>query len=186
VRPDAEAGSLTGDVRVMVMIAMAVVVGCGSEKPVAKKPAKAPEAREIVYLYRVLGDDPMPDRLSLRADGTAEVIHGGGGSGFRTYEVEVSHKVTARAARLAETAPWKKLEGHTVTPGGFGGWDNDMRYMLRRGDARITVSAADMPRSIRPLIRQLDAIIEGDQGRRLSSTLHSPRSATIAPAAPDD
>jgi hypothetical protein len=172
--------------RAMVIVAIAVLVGCGSEKPAAKTPAEKPKATEVVYLYRVLGDDPMPDRLTLRADGTAELIHGGGGSGFRTYEVKLPQNVTARVTRLAETAPWKALAGHTVTPGGFGGWDNDMRYMLRRGDATVTVSAADMPRSIRPLIRQLDAIVDGDEGRRLSSTLHSPRSATIAPAAPAD
>jgi hypothetical protein len=38
-----------------------------------------------------------------------------------------------------------------------------------------------MPRSIRPLITQLDAIIEGDAGRQLSSELHSAVAGTIAP-----
>jgi hypothetical protein len=155
------------------------MAGCGSEaKPVAavKKPAP-----EVVYLYRVQGDDPLPDSVSLRADGTADVRRGGGHGGFRTVEVVLTGKQAARATRLVEHAPWKALDGHTVKPGGFGGWDNDMRYMLRRGQRSITVTDAHMPRSIRPLIRALDRIIEGDTGRQVSSELHSAVSGTIAP-----
>ena len=117
----------------------------------------------------------------MRADGRADVRRGGGHGGFRTVEVALSRGVAARATRLAEHAPWKALDGHTVKPGGFAGWDNDMRYMLRRGQRSITVTDAHMPRSIRPLIAQLDAIIEGDTGRQLSSELHSAVSGTIAP-----
>ena len=86
------------------------------------------------------GDDPLPDSISLRADGTAAVIRGGGHGGFRTVQVELGDAVAARATRLAEHAPWKALDGRTVTPGGFGGWDNDMRYMLRRGQRSVTVT----------------------------------------------
>jgi hypothetical protein len=58
-----------------------------------------------------------------------------------------------------------------------------MRYMLRRGERSITVSAAQLPRRLRPLIRELVAIIEGDAGRRVGSQLHSALSATMAPPA---
>ena len=56
-----------------------------------------------------------------------------------------------------------------------------MRYMLRRGQRSITVTADHMPRSIKPLIAQLDAIIEGDAGRQVSSELHSAVAGTIDP-----
>ena len=60
--------------RAMVIGALLVIplAGCGdaSQPPRATAPAR-PEAREIVYLYRVQGDDPLPDSISLRADGTA-------------------------------------------------------------------------------------------------------------------
>jgi hypothetical protein len=162
------------------------VVGCGSEpasKPAAQK-TRAPQkkaAPEVVYLYRVQGDDPLPDSISLRADGTADVRRGGGHGGFKTVEVALDQAEAAKSMRLVAEAPWKALDGHTVTPGGFGGWDNDMRYMLRRGKRSITVTADHMPRSIRPLIRDLDRIIEGDTGRQLSSKLHSAVSATMDP-----
>jgi hypothetical protein len=172
--------------RVLVIgIALVALAGCGGEKPAAKAPAPAPapkaKAPEVVYLYRVQGDDPLPDSVSVRADGSADVRRGGGHGGFRSVEVELPDTVAARAARLAEHAPWKALDGRTVKPGGFGGWDNDMRYMLRRGQRSITVTADHLPRSIRPLIAQLDAIIEGDAGKQLSTELHSAVSGTIAP-----
>jgi hypothetical protein len=186
VRTPAASGSLTSAMRaVVIAIALAALAGCGGDaKPAAQpKPAAAEkaEAPEVVFLYRVQGDDPLPDSISLRADGRADIRRGGGHGGFRSVEVELSHAVAARATRLAEHAPWKRLDGHTVKPGGFGGWDNDMRYMLRRGQRSITVSADRMPRSVEPLIAQLDAIIEGDTGRQLSSKLHSAVSGTVAP-----
>jgi hypothetical protein len=84
-----------------------------------------------------------------------------------------------RSTRLAERAPFKRLDGMTVTPGGFGGWDNDIRYMIRRGTRSITVTADRMPRSIRPLIHNLDAIIDGDTGREVSSSFHGAISGTL-------
>jgi len=165
----------------VIGVVLLAFAGCGGEPAErAVKPATTP-AKEIVYLYRVQGDDPLPDSVSVRADGTAAVIRGGGHGGFRTVQVELDGAVAARATRLAAHAPWKALDGRTVTPGGFGGWDNDMRYMLRRGQRSVTVTNARMPRRIRPLIRTLDAIIEGDSGRIVDSDLHSAVSGTVAP-----
>jgi hypothetical protein len=164
---------------VVIGIVVVAVAGCGGDvKPAAKVKAK-PEAKEVVYLYRVQGDDPWPDSISLRADGTADVRRGGGHSGFTSYKVELPEAAAARATRLAEDAPWKRLDGRTVDPGGFGGWDNDVRYMLRRGSWATTISDADMPRSIRPLILALNRVIEGDVGRKGKATLHSSISGTI-------
>ncbi len=166
--------------RAVVILALLVaLVGCGSDArtPRVDAPTSRPQAKEIVYLYRVQGDDPMPDSISLYADGTADIRRGGGGSGIKWIKAALGRHETARATRLVEQAPWKALDGTTVEPGGFSGWDNDMRYMLRRGPWTITVSDTDLPRGIRPLIRELDAIIENDKGRRLSSLLTAPRSS---------
>jgi hypothetical protein len=181
VRPPEASGTLTSGMRALVIgLATAVgLAGCGGggdhPRPVAAKAAPAAHklAPEVVFLYRVQGDDPLPDSVSLRADGRAQVIRGGGHGGFRTIQVALPHKVAARATRLVLRAPWKALDGRTVTPGGFGGWDNDMRYMLRRGQRSVTVTDAHMPRSLRPLIGALNAIIEGDVGRELSGDLSS-------------
>jgi hypothetical protein len=153
------------------------VVACGQD---TTAPPPKPRAAEVVYLYRVQGDDPLPDSVSLRADGTAQVQRGGGHGGFRKVIVALGPAAAARSTALAKRAPWKRLDGRTVTPGGFGGWDNDMRYMLRRGQQSITVSADHMPRSIRPLIRNLNLIIDGNTGRQVSSTFHAAISGTIA------
>jgi hypothetical protein len=178
-RCGAKLASLTTGMRLVVIGAVLfALAGCGGEEPAKRAATPAATAtpapaKEVVYLYRVQGDDPLPDSITLRADGTAAVIRGGGHGGFRSEQVELGDAVAARATRLAEHAPWKALDGSTVTPGGFGGWDNDMRYMLRRGQRSVTVSDADMPRRIRPLIHMLDAIIENDKGRIVSSDLHS-------------
>jgi hypothetical protein len=167
----------------VIGILVAALAGCGSEtKPAAKAtPTPTPEAKEVVYLYRVQGDDPWPDEISLRADGTAELNRGGGHSGITSYTVELPRAAAERTTRLAEQAPWKRLDGRTVEPGGFGGWDNDIRYMLRRGDATTTLSSSHLPPSMRPLITALDAIIEGDVGRKGKATRRSSISGTIAP-----
>jgi hypothetical protein len=167
----------------VIGVLVLALAGCGSEaKPAATaKPVPEPQAKEVVYLYRVQGDDPWPDEISLRADGTADVNRGGGHSGITSYKVELPRAAAERMTRLAEQAPWKRLEGRTVEPGGFGGWDNDIRYMLRRGDATTTLSSAHLPRSMRPLITALNAIIEGDVGRKGEATLRSSISGTIDP-----
>jgi len=167
----------------VIGVLVVAIAGCGSEakRVSAPVPKAEPEAQEVVYLYRVQGDDPWPDSVSLRADATADVRRGGGHSGFTSYKVALPQAAAERATRLAEDAPWKRLDGRTVEPGGFGGWDNDIRYMLRRGHATTTVSSADLPRSIRPLVSALNAIIEGDVGRKGTATLHSSISGTIAP-----
>jgi hypothetical protein len=171
--------------RALVIAAfLAGLVGCGGEettKRAAEHTKTAPKkpAAEVVYLYRVQGDDPMPYSVSLRADGTAQVIRGGGHSGFRKIAVALDPADAQRSTQLAEQAPFKKLDGMTVKPGGFGGWDNDIRYMIRRGQRSITVTADHMPRSIRPLIRNLDAIIDGETGREMSSSFHAAISGTI-------
>jgi hypothetical protein len=167
------------------LIAMA---GCGGEAPTAvEAPTRGgapaarveatsrPQVREIVYLYRVQGDDPMPDSISLRADGTADIRRGGGGSGIKWIEAALDRHETAHATRLVRRAPWKALDGTTVEPGGFGGWNNYMTYMLRRGPWSITVTDAQLPPGIRPLIRELDAIIENDKGHRRSALLTARR-----------
>jgi hypothetical protein len=96
----------------------------------------------VVYLYRVQGDDPMPCSVSLRADGTAQVIRGGGHSGFRKLAVELDRADAQRSIRLAVTADHR-------------------------------------PRSIRPLIHNLDAIIDGDTGHETSSSFHGAVTGTI-------
>lgn len=167
----------------MVIVLVIALAGCGAESGPAKRAAHpaTKKAAELVFLYRVQGDDPLPDSVSLRADGKADVIRGGGHGGFRTIEIALPQAVARRATRLVEKAPWKALDGTTVEPGGFGGWDNDMRYMLRRAQRTITVTGAHMPRSIRPLIGALDAIIEGDVGRQVSADLHTGVSGGIDP-----
>jgi hypothetical protein len=168
---------LTVDMRAVVIGALLVgLYGCGGDAPAphAKAPPAARAASpEIVWFYRVQGDDPLPDSLSLHADGSAEIRRGGGGAGIKWVKAQLDRRETARATRLVEAAPWKALDGTTVDPGGFAGWDNDMRYILKRDRWSITVSEADLPRGIRPLIRELESIVEDDTGHRTSSLLTS-------------
>ncbi len=97
----------------VIGIVAVAVAGCGGgeSKPVAKQtPTPAPKklAPEVVYLYRVQGDDPTPYSVSLRADGTAQVIRGGGHAGFTKLAVALDSADAARSTALAEHAPFKR------------------------------------------------------------------------------
>jgi hypothetical protein len=78
----------------------------------------------------------------------------------------------ARAARLVAAVPWRRIAGHTVEVGGFGGSDNMARYMLRHGRLSTVFAAGDMPPRLARLVRLLDAIIDGDIGRIVATDAH--------------
>ena len=111
---------------VIGLVAAVGLAGCGAAgggdhaRPAAARAptVKHKHAPEVVFLYRVQGDDPLPDSVSLRADDSAQVIRGGGHGGFRTIQVALPHKVAARATRLAVHAPWKALDRALVFIGG--------------------------------------------------------------------
>jgi len=174
-----------------VTAAALAMAGCGGDdekQPAARKspverPVKVSSAPEVIYFYRVLGDDPTPDAVSLHADGTALVkrIYG---RGWKDVAVELPEADARRVIELAREAPFEVLDGHTVKPGGFGGSDNAWRYFLRRGRTTVTVAQGDIPRSFRPLVRELNRIVEGDVGTARGEDGHYSASGGVA-AGPD-
>ena len=164
-------------------MAALVVAGCGSGAParVAATATPTPDATDrnreatapvIVYVYKTQGDDPMPWTLTVREDSTANLIYGGGHTGGNDQLVRLGKHVTRRAARLTAAVPWRRVRGHTVTPGGFGGNDNMARYVLRRGKITTVFEAGDMPASVSRLVGLLDKIIEGDVGKVVAADAH--------------
>jgi hypothetical protein len=165
-----------------------LLAGCGGEDaapPDAADINRDNHAREAVYLQRVLGDDPVSESVSLRVDGTAAVRRGGG-RGYWDVAIELSEADTRRALAHVRAAPLAALEGNTITPGGFGGNDNDRRYMLRRGETSVTVTESDVPRRMRPLIRDLNALIDGDLGRIVADDRHFSAAGVTGSDASDD
>lgn len=170
-------------VRASFVAAALLAAGCGGGEParVAATATPTPDASDrnreatappIVYVYKTQGDDPMPWTLTVREDATANLIYGGGHTGGNDQVVELGEKLTRRAARLTAAVPWKRLRGHTVTPGGFGGDDNMARYVLRRGKITTVYAAGDMPASVTRLVGLLDKIIEGDVGKVVAADAH--------------
>jgi hypothetical protein len=161
---------------------LAALAGCGGgddHRPAARAqhaaaatptPTAAPEA---VYMYRVLGDDPTPDSVTVRTDGSARVIRGGGHGGGSIDDVALSRREQHRLMRLTRRAPLRILAHNTITPGGFGGWDNTMRYLIRRDGKSVAVEQGKIPKRIRPLVRELTRIIEHDVGRIAHVTVQS-------------
>jgi hypothetical protein len=171
----------------MLMAALAAgIAGCGGSDETAATAAKAtatptPDAADInreakappiVYVYKTQGDDPMPWTLTVRKDSTANLIFGGGHTGGDDKLVLLEKSITRRAAKLTAAVPWKRVAGHTVEPGGFGGNDNMSRYVLRRGKITTVYADDDMPASVARLVKLLDKIIEGDIGRTVASDAH--------------
>jgi hypothetical protein len=174
------------------MAVAVVLAGCGgtAERAAPPVPARTPDASdanreakapEIVHVYKTLGDDPYPWTLTVRTDRTANLIVGGGHGGGNDKLVSLPPAVARRVARLTAAVPWRRIEGHTVEPGGFGGNDNMARYMLRRGRISTVYAAGDMPPRLEQLIRLLDRIIDEDVGTVVASDGHYSSNGGILP-----
>jgi hypothetical protein len=167
----------------------AAVAGCGGsdgpskadglrvvEHERAPEYKAAPDSRAplIIRMTRVQGDDPLPFSIDLHADRTAKVQFGGGHGGFEDKRITLTRSEQARIRRALHGAPWKRLDGHTVTPGGFGGDDNGNRYALFYGHFSTTLAQGHIPRRMARLIHLLDAVIDGDMGHLTYAARHSP------------
>jgi hypothetical protein len=135
----------------------------------------------LVRMTRVQGDDPLPFAIELRADRTARVRFGGGHGGFEDKAIRLSRPDQARLVGALRAAPWRRLDGHTVTPGGFGGDDNGNRYALFHARWSTTLAQGHIPPRMARLVHLLDAVIDGDLGRLVYAKRHSPIPVTPTP-----
>ena len=176
------------------MAAALLAAGCGgggsTPARVAATATPTPDAADVnreakasvlVHVYKTIGDDPYPWTLTVRTDRTANLIVGGGHGGGDDKVVVLTKAQTDRAARLVAAVPWKRVAGHTVEPGGFGGNDNMARYMLRHDKISTVYAAGDMPRSMARLIKLLDAIIDGDIGKIVATDRHYSSNGGVLP-----
>jgi hypothetical protein len=173
----------------IALIAALVFTGCGGDEN--QRPLDAADinrnnhAEEAIYLQRVLGDDPISESVSLRVDGTAAVRRGGG-RGYWDIALELSDKQAERALGEVRAAPFAALADHTITPGGFGGNDNERRYLMRRNGVSITIAESDLPKSMRPLIGDLNKMIDGELGHIVADDRHFSASGVTGSDVSDD
>jgi hypothetical protein len=185
VRPPARTRSASA------LLVAAALAGCGgSDRPpparattTATATATAPvsHARMLIRMTRVQGDDPLPFSIELRADRTAAVQFGGGHGGFENKAIRLSRDQQRRVVRALRGAPWRRLDGHSVVPGGFGGDDNGNRYSLFYGRFTTTLAQGHIPPRMARLVHLLDGIIDGDIGHLVYAKRHSPISQTPTP-----
>jgi hypothetical protein len=171
---------------IALLVALAVA-GCGGEEPAqdAADINRNNHAEEAIFLQRVLGDDPISESVSLRVDGTAAVRRGGG-RGYWDIALELSDEQAERALGQVRAAPFAALADHTITPGGFGGNDNERRYLMRRDGVSITIAESDLPKSMRPLIGDLNKMIDGELGHIVADDRHFSASGVTGSDASDD
>ena len=171
----------------IALLAALALAGCGGDAP--EKDAadinRDNHAEEAIFLQRVLGDDPISESVSLRVDGTAAVRRGGG-RGYWDIALELSDQQADRALGQVRAAPFAALADHTITPGGFGGNDNERRYMMRRDGVSITVAESDLPKSMRPLVSDLNKMIDGELGHIVADDRHFSASGVTGADASDD
>jgi hypothetical protein len=171
-------------VRLSVAAVILAAAGCGGGEQSphrASEPARTPDAAdinrqekapELVHVYKTVGDDPYPWTLTVHTNHTAALTVGGGHGGGNDKVVRLDAALAKRAQRLVAAVPWKRVAGHTVEPGGFGGNDNMARYMLRHGKISTVYAAGDMPPHVARLVRLLDRIIDEDVGTVVASDTH--------------
>jgi hypothetical protein len=173
----------------IALVAALAMIGCGAESDERPRDAadiiRANDAEEAVFLQRVLGDDPISESVSLRVDGTAAVRRGGG-RGYWDIALELSEQEADRALRQVRAAPFARLANHTITPGGFGGNDNERRYLMRRDGVSVTIAESDLPPRMRPLIRDLNKMIDGELGHIVADDRHFSASGVTGSDASDD
>jgi hypothetical protein len=173
-------------VRYAAIVAAIGLAGCGGGERPAKPaaPARAsaggnavePPARhapQAIWMYRVLGDDPLPDTITVWRDGSVQVIRGGGHGGSEFNDVVLSRGEQRKVLRLARRTPLRIARHNTIKVGGFGGWDNTMWYLIRRDGRTVGVVDGRIPPPIRPLVRELNRIIEFDVGHIAHQRLQS-------------
>jgi hypothetical protein len=171
-------------VRTTLVLAI-LLAGCGGgdqpRREAAATATPAPDAADmnreakapaIIHVYKTIGDDPYPWTLTVRRDNTANLIVGGGHGGGDDKVVHLEPAVTQRTVRLVAAVPWRKVDGHTVEPGGFGGNDNMARYMLRHGKVSTVYAAGHMPAYMARLVRLLDRMMDEDVGTVVASDRH--------------
>jgi hypothetical protein len=177
------------------VLVAAALAGCGGgddpARPTATATAQPPHdggaptvshARTLIRMTRVQGDDPLPFAIVLRADRSATVQYGGGHGGFEDKAIRLDRAEQRRVLRALRGAPWRRLDGHTVKPGGFGASDNGNRYSLFYGRYVTTLEDGRIPPRMARLVRLLSAIIDGDVGHLVHAERHSPIPVTPAPA----
>jgi hypothetical protein len=174
---------------VIALLAAVAFVGCGNETneqpPDAADINRANHAEEAIFLQRVLGDDPISESVSLRVDGTAAVRRGGG-RGYWDIALELSEAEAERALSQVRVAPFAALADNTITPGGFGGNDNERRYLMRRDGVSVTIAESELPKTLKPLIRDLNNMIDGELGHIVADDRHFSASGVTGSDASDD
>jgi hypothetical protein len=175
---------------VIALLATSALAGCGADSP-PERPLDAADinranhAEEAIFLQRVLGDDPISESVSLRVDGTAAVRRGGG-RGYWDIALELSDAQAKRALSQVRAAPFAALADNTITPGGFGGNDNERRYLMRRDGVSVTVAESDLPPTMRPLIDDLNKMIDGELGHIVADDRHFSASGVTGSDDSDD
>jgi hypothetical protein len=173
----------------IALLAALALSGCGSddnERPLdAADINRNNHAEEAIFLQRVLGDDPISESVSLRVDGTAAVRRGGG-RGYWDIALELSEAQAERSLSQVRAAPFAALADHTITPGGFGGNDNERRYLMRRDGVSVTIAESDLPTTMRPLIRDLNRMIDGELGHIVADDRHFSASGVTGSDDSDD
>ena len=147
--------------RLVLIVCLAVLAGCGDSSPAPSRPASTPtqapaaEAPTVVFFQRQGAGGATLDTITVREDGTVTLQKRYGGAGGRFKELELLDGQLPRVRRELARLP----DGATMTtgsppPGGAS-------YLLRFEGRTLTGREGGIVPSAKPAVRRLDGFIDG-------------------------
>lgn len=141
----------------VLLLAAFALTACDGDTKASRPRAAATESPLLVEFQRQGRVSATFDKLRLRTDGSGEIDRRYGGAGRRITKVTVEPRVLREIRAAVRDAPSDPKPSGTPAADGSG-----FHYIVRWDGGQATAETGAVPRALRPLVRRLDGVIDGE------------------------